>query len=171
MGGIGSGPRPGNVNAVRHGARSDRGGIVLAKLGKRFAPAYRHAVQLRRAVESLISAKHGSVPLLAIAKISTLCRLEVSCRASELAIRDTPNMTADELRQHRSMIVQWSCQRDRLLASLVGDEAGVTVDPWAEVDLQTPPDTRQGTIGKQDESLPVQADEPSEREIQEGQQP
>ena len=124
-----------NVNAIRHGGRSRRHGVVLAKYGKRFSQAYSDSCRLRRQIETLLAGQHGSLNLTQQAKIQTLCRLEQSARASEMLTRDNPDMSSDEVLRHRSMIVQWSAQRDNLLRDLLGDNVGVS-DPWAIFDLQ-----------------------------------
>jgi hypothetical protein len=42
-------------------------------------------------------------------------------------------MPPEEVARQRALIVQWSQQRDNLLAALLGDGAGVA-DPWAALD-------------------------------------
>lgn len=124
------GAPPGNVNAVKHGQRSKRHGLVHAKLGRRFANAYGHANQLRKAVEALVTERHGSLSLLQQAKVQSLLRLEEGIRACEKLIAETPGMDAAEVRQQRYAIAQWTIQRDSLLAALMGDGDG-PADPWA----------------------------------------
>lgn len=119
-----------NTNSVKHGARSQRWGVTLAKLGDRFAPAYFDVCRLRKALERLVAERLGRVTLRERCRIQTLCRLEMSARASEMAIRDNPKMTAEELRTHRTMINQWSLQRDNILAELLGDAPSPS-DPMA----------------------------------------
>lgn len=130
----------GNTNAVRHGGRSNRHGLAVAKLGKRMAGAYIDAARLRRAIEKAVEEKHGSLSLLQLGKIQTAIRHELSCRASETAIRDNPSMPPDQIRQHREYICRWSRERDKLLTELLGDDhqAGGSSDddPWAVVDQQ-----------------------------------
>jgi hypothetical protein len=128
----------GNTNAVKHGGRSNRHGLAVAKLGKRMAGAYIDAARLRRAIEKAVEEKHGSLSLLQLGKIQTAIRHELSCRASEAAIRDNPSMPPDQIRQHREYICRWSRERDKLLTELLGDghQAGgdPADDPWAVVD-------------------------------------
>jgi len=132
-------PAPiGNVNNVRHGMRSKRHGLVHAKLGRRFANAYGHVNQLRKAVETLLVERHGSLSLLQQAKVQSLLRLEEGIRACEKAIAESPNMKPDEVRQQRYAIAQWTMQRDSLLGELLGN-AKATADPWAVLDMPTMP--------------------------------
>ena len=155
---------PGNVNAVRHGQRSKRHGLVHAKLGRRFANAYGHANQLRKAVETLVAERHGSLSLLQQAKVQSLLRLEEGIRACEKLIAETPSMDAAEVRQQRYAIAQWTIQRDSLLAALLGDAAG-PADPWAALaaDLHrrrlppSPPEGRTATRLSHPENATVDA--------------
>jgi len=110
----------GNVNAVRHGARSKRHGVVLARLGKRYAEPYHAALQLRREVETLLGAENGTLTLMQTARIQTLCRLEMSARIAELTLRKDPDLSADAVRQLRHAINTTSRERDNLLAELLG---------------------------------------------------
>ncbi len=129
-------PAPeGNINAVRHGLRSKRHGLVHAKLGRRFANAYGHANQLRKAVETLLVEKHGSLTLLQRAKVQSLLRLEEGIRACEKSMAETPGMPPDEVRQQRWAIAQWTMQRDSLLAALLGDSnlSGKLSDPLSVI--------------------------------------
>lgn len=119
----------GNTNAVKHGLRSKRHGLVHAKLGRRFASAYGHANTLRKAIESLLIERHGGLSLLQQAKVQSLIRLEEGIRACEKVISETPNMAPDEVRQQRYAIAHWTAQRDSMLAELLGDARG-TADPW-----------------------------------------
>jgi hypothetical protein len=64
------------------------------------------------------------------ARLQTICRLELNCRLAELAIRNKQDMPVEELRAERSLVAQWSQQRDNALADLLGD-ATTAVDPWA----------------------------------------
>jgi len=131
-------PAPlGNTNAVKHGLRSKRYGLVHAKQGKRFASAYGHCNQLRREVESLVRQGHGGLSLLQLAKIQSLLRLEEGIRACEKVIAETPKMAPNEVRQTRWSISQWTMQRDSLLAELLGD-CGGKADPWALLDQKSP---------------------------------
>ena len=114
-----------NTNAVRHGQRSNRHGLVHAKLGRRFASAYGHANSLRKAVEAQVKERHGGISLVQQAKIQSLLRLERALRALERAIATTPDMAPDGLRPTaRIAIQQWTLQRDRLLAELLGNGRG-----------------------------------------------
>ena len=111
----------GNVNRVVHGGRSARHGVVLARLGKRFRGAYVDACHLRTHIETLVRQRHGELTLSQVAKIQTLARLEQSSRALELGMRDGGDkMTVDDLIRARTMIGQWSRERDNLLAELLG---------------------------------------------------
>ena len=110
--------------AVRHGGRSKRFGVVLARLGRRFRTSYVDACRLRTYIENLVREKHGELSLFQIARIQTIARLEQSARAVELSIRENPEMPADELRQARHSICQWSRERDNLLAELLGNGPG-----------------------------------------------
>jgi hypothetical protein len=118
----------GNTNAVRHGQRSARHGLVHAKLGRRFAAAYGHAGKLRREIERLLVERHGSLSLVEQARIQSVLRLEEGARALERAIAENPKMEAAELRQQRFAIQQFSLQRDRLLSVLL-DGDGKAADP------------------------------------------
>ena len=124
---------PGNVNALKTGRRSSRPGTVLARLGPRFSQCYQDVCRLRRGVESILKAKHGGVGLVESARVQSLCRLELNCRIAEQTIRETPAMPPDELRALRSLVGQWTSQRDNGLASLLGDGGGVA-DPWQALD-------------------------------------
>ena len=127
----------GNVNSVRHGQRSKRDGVVLAKLGRRFNGAYHDAARLRRAVERLVSERCGGLTLRQRMRIQSACRLELSIRALEMGIRDEPKMGISEMRACRESIARWTVQRDNVLVSLLGDDvAKVDGDAWAAVDRQ-----------------------------------
>jgi len=123
---------PENTNALKHGRRSQRHGIVLAKLGRRFAPAHIDVLRLRRAIEEQVRQRFGGLSLLAMAQVNAACRLEQACRVLELLLRDTPDMGAEETRANRAQLVQWSCQRNNILAGLLGNSiTGPGGDPWA----------------------------------------
>jgi hypothetical protein len=130
----------GNTNAVKHGARSNRRGIVLAKVGRKLAQAYFDCAQLRLAIEDAIRKKHGGLTLMQIGQVQSVIRLELSARACEQTMRDHPDMPPDQLRQNREAIVKWTLQRDKLMAELLGDDrhgnGSQDDDPWAVVDQQ-----------------------------------
>ena len=159
------GGQPSNVNRVVHGGRSQRFGIVFSKLGKRFASQYGDCCRFRREVERLVVAQYGSLSLRRRARTQTLIRLEMSCRACELLIRDTPDMAADEVRQNRSQIVHWSRERDNVLAELLGDGTGVTgeasvINPWDALPAnpqQAPEDAPQSDPAGQGDSEDIEA--------------
>jgi hypothetical protein len=144
---------PGNTNAVRHGGRSRRSGVVLARLGRRFNSAYVDSLRLRRKVDALLKSRYGTLTLLQDAKINTVCRLEQSCRACELLISTTPAMPAEEIARQRSLICQWSCQRDNLLSVLLGDSAGVA-DPWSALDASRHDGQHVGTSADNPQAIP-----------------
>lgn len=121
----------GNVNNLKTGRRSSRPGTVLARLGPRYSQPYQDVCRLRRGVESLLKQRHGRVSLLQAARIQTLCRLELNCRLAELSVRDHRDMSVESLRAERSVIAQWSQQRDNVLMELVGDCGGGSADPLA----------------------------------------
>ncbi len=123
----------GNINGATHGRRSSRPGVVLSRLGKRYAQCYQDVLRLRRGVESILKQSHGRVSLLQAARVQSLCRLELSCRIAEQTLRDTPTLPPEQIQQTRHSIGQWTCQRDNLLAALLGDSGGA-VDPWAALD-------------------------------------
>ena len=161
-------PAPdGNANAYRHGGRTERFGLAHARLGRKFATAYHDLNRLRAAVEGLLRQAHGELTVCQVGRIQTLIRLEESCRACELLIRQNPDMPANELRQHRESIVRWSLQRDKLLGELLGAVASEANpgDPWAVVDqaaaqaVRLPQDRREGPDPASD---PRQAAEPTD---------
>jgi hypothetical protein len=139
--------QPENTNALSSGRRSARPGTVLARLGPRYSQCYRDVLRLRRGVESLLRRQHGGVTLLQGARVQSLCRLELNCRIAEQGVRDNPAMAPEQLRAERSLIAQWTCQRDNLLARLLGDGAG-TADPWAA--LLAPATPGSGPAGQTD---------------------
>lgn len=152
------GAQPGNTNRVTHGGRSQRFGIVLARLGRKFRTSYVDVLRLRRELETILRQQHGELTLLQIARIQTVARLEQSSRALELSIREDQNMAPDALRLARHQIVQWSCQRDRILSELLGGNVGADgTDPWATLDA-TPPESPQD--GHQSDPTPQPDPEP-----------
>ena len=141
---------PGNVNAVRHGQRSKRHGLVHAKLGRRFANAYGHANQLRKAVRTLVAERHGSLSLLQQAKVQSLLRLEEGIRACEKLIAETPSIGRRGGSPATLCDREWTIQRDSLLAALLGDAAG-PADPWAALAAdRAPPSPSPVTTGGAD---------------------
>ena len=127
--GLASSAPLGNTNAVRHGQRSKRHGLVHAKLGRRFASAYGHCNSLRKAVEGLIRQQHGSITLVEQARVQSLLRLEEGIRAVEKMMADNPSMGPEEVRSNRAAIAQWTLTRDNILAELVGN-GKATTNPW-----------------------------------------
>ncbi|MFH1920159.1 MAG: hypothetical protein ABIP48_09780 [Planctomycetota bacterium] len=128
------GGQPGNVNAVRHGHRSKRHGVVLARLGRRFRGAYVDVLKLRLQVEILLRQRYGELSLIQVGRVQTLARLEQSARALELTIRETPSMPAEELRGARHSICSWSRERDNILTELLGGKAVNGSDVWATLE-------------------------------------
>ena len=131
----------GNFCALKNGSRAkpDRAGMMLARLGRRYGGAYCAVNRLRKALETHITGRNGRITLVETSKIQTITRLEASCRVLESSIRKNEDMDPAELHKCRHSIVQWSCQRDRLLAELLGEAATVDGDPWASLDNgQTP---------------------------------
>jgi hypothetical protein len=124
------GGQSGNVNALKNGRRSSRPGTVLARLGKRYCQCYQDVLRLRRGVETLLKRHGGELTLLQGARVQTLCRLELNARLAELSIRTTPDMPTAELRALRSLIGQWSAQRDNALASLLDGNGTAHGSPW-----------------------------------------
>ncbi len=128
----------GNTNALKSGRRSTRPGTVLAVLGRRYSQAYRDVCRLRREVEAKLGGRAALSVFLA-ARLQCLCRLELGCRVSELTIRDG-KLPPEQLRAERSLIAQWTCQRDRLLGELLGNgkAAGSIWDCLAESPRDAP---------------------------------
>ncbi len=96
-------------------------------LGRRYSQAYRDVCRLRREVEAKLGGRDG-LTLYQAARLQSLCRLELNCRTAELSIRDGKPAAAD-LRAERSLIAQWTCQRDRLLGELLGNGKAAG-SPW-----------------------------------------
>ena len=137
----------GNLNNVRHGHRSNRDGVVLAKLGRRFNGAYHDVCRLRVGIERLVSNGHESIPLRQRMKIQSICRLETSIRALEMAIRDDGKMGTAEMRSCRESISRWTVQRDNALNALLGTRDTPTSE-WDEIDQMGVADM--GVEGTQD---------------------
>lgn len=130
---VGKQAMAGNTAAVKHGGRSPRYGIVFAKLGKRFAPAYHDVCRMRKHLERLVIERLGSVQLMERCKIQTICRLEMSVRSCEMTIRDNPEMAPEEISRQRALICQWSCQRDNAISELLGEQRPTSGPDWAGV--------------------------------------
>jgi len=126
----------GNVNALKNGMRSNRHGLVHAKLSRKFGNAYGQINQLRKAIESLLIEKHGGVSLIQQAKIQSIVRLETGCRAVELTERENDSMDPEQLRAQRHSIAQWTRERDNLLSELLGNSCE-SKDPWAALDASS----------------------------------
>jgi hypothetical protein len=127
----------GNANALKHGGRSKRCGLVAARLGDKFSQPYVDAMRLRKAIESQVREKHGELTLEQVGMIQTLIRLELSARALEQSQRESPGMPAGDLLKLREAVIKWSLQRDRILSELLGDDHQASSgndDPWAVVD-------------------------------------
>jgi hypothetical protein len=147
--------QPDNVNSIKHGQRSTRNrfGLVHRKLGQRFASAYGHCCQLRRAVERQVSDAQGSITLQQQALIQTLLRAEESCAAAEKLISENPQLTAEEIRLQRDAIMRWSQQRDNLLAKLLDgkrEAMGSVADLYAQPPQTQPGDDMNDDEGKDD---------------------
>ena len=63
-----------NVNAVKHGLRSKRFGLIMAKPGKRFGSAYADVCRLRREIETIMGSRNGGPTLSERAKAQTILR-------------------------------------------------------------------------------------------------
>lgn len=116
------GAQPGNVNAVRHGMRSERHGLALGVLGKKHRGIYQSAVRFRRAIETALVRAGRQLSLIDHARIQSIVRLEIGARLMEHATRDG-DVPPAEVRSHRAMILQNTLQRDRLLADLLGQSS------------------------------------------------
>lgn len=130
-----SGAAEGNANALRHGIRSQRYGLVLSRLGKRSQSAMHDVQRFRRALEKKLS-DDGKIPLgiRQLCRIQTACRFEAAIRSMELAIReqdqDLPIM--DRLKLHEA-IIRWGNIRDSILTRL-GCRKNANGREWNELD-------------------------------------
>ncbi len=132
-------------------------------MGPKYSQAYADVCRLRKAIERTLGRKHGQLTLIQGARVQSLCRLELNCRIAEQTIRDTPAMPSKELASTRSLIAQWTCQRDKMLAELLGNGKGTAAsDPAAlyampanEQEEQDDPQAVQG----QDDATEIPGDE------------
>jgi len=117
----GPGAPPGNTNRLVHGMKSRRYGLVLSRLADRHHQLGRDIQTVRQAVEALVRERQGKVPLLAVARIQTVCRLETACRIVERSLRDRHAATGEEAALAWERIVRWSAWRDGILTQLLAD--------------------------------------------------
>ena len=124
---------PNPASRAKYVHRAKRNGVVLARLGRRFNGVYHDVSRLRSAIEKLISNGSEILPLRQRMKIQSICRMETSIRAMEMAIRDDGEMGTAEMRSCRESISRWTVQRDNMLAKLIGDR-GEMVSEWDQAD-------------------------------------
>ncbi len=146
---------PGNVNALKSGNRTDRAGIALAQLGKRYAGIYHALKILRRAVEKHVAGPLGTVDLGMGAKINEAVRWEMVARVTQKLIADHPEMPPGETISALNTVANATRQRNAMLGKLL-DGKVTGDDPWAVIDSEPyetiprrehAPDNAQGDVG------------------------
>lgn len=123
----------GNRNALRTGRRSDRHGLVLGSLGKRYEGIYRDVKAFRRTLEAQVPVAQGADNLRRIGLISEACRWELVSRIAQRLIADHPDLAPDQVLVHLNAITNATRNRNAAINRLLGDSPSPT-DPWAAFD-------------------------------------
>ena len=123
-----------NTNAVKHGARSPRNGIVLAALDKRHANITVDLRRLKRTLNPYVQHLQGKDRLKAIAMVNQIARWEMTARVMQKTIV-TGNLSPELMLTYLNGIGQATARRDALLNKLLDGKAGdIADDPWTLLD-------------------------------------
>ncbi|NQT36340.1 MAG: hypothetical protein HQ581_02560 [Planctomycetes bacterium] len=119
---------PGNVNRGRHGARTQRHGIVLTRFAERYTSPAQSAWQLRRSLESLLAESQGGLSVSRVSLVNLACRYELTARIADwhVAQGESDNPVSD------MKTACWAAgMRHRMIEKLGLDGAAVdNADPW-----------------------------------------
>jgi len=139
----------GNSNSIRHGNYSRRYGVVLARIGRKYAGVYHDLCRFRRSLENLVMEIRGKVTLSDTAKIQSACRHEASCRLVEKMLYENPDLKPAEIIKHRESLGRWTAQRDKAIFDILGKDAD-TADSVSSL-YDDPDDEPEATESDQDE--------------------
>jgi hypothetical protein len=151
----------GNTNAVRHGSRSKRSGVVLAALADRHAAIAVDLRRLKRTLDPYVQHRQGADRLKAVAMVNEICRWEMSARVMQKTMA-TESLSPELMLTYLNSIGNATRNRNAMITKLVGDGKGSDgiADPWlalldtpqAAVRDQTLPDVPEAVQGQESAS-------------------
>jgi hypothetical protein len=86
----------GNTANLKHGRNTQRHGLVLGELGKRYAGIHNSAKHLRRVLENLVNATHGGISPEHARCIDLACRYQTTTLVCDRLIRDNQDAAGDQ---------------------------------------------------------------------------
>jgi hypothetical protein len=123
---------PENVNAVRHGGRSRRNGIVLAALASRHAAIAVDLRRLKRTLDPYVQQRQGADRLRAVAMANEICRWEMSSRVMQKTMA-TESLSPELTLSYLNSIGNATRNRNALISKLLDGQVD-PADPWASLD-------------------------------------
>ena len=129
------GGQPGNLNAAKHGARTDRP-VVLGEWGEHHTTSYQHGKHLRRWLERHVTDSQGQVSLEAGLEIDAAVRWEMTAKITQNLIAKNPNLEPDQVVSYLNTIANATRQRNAAVAKLGINGKAADGDPWEKLDSQ-----------------------------------
>ena len=115
----------GNTNRLSHGMRARQDGLLLGKLGRRFAHVRSTTDKLRRALCDAVLATGRPLGTYELAVVQTCCRWERAALMAQKWLRDEGDkLPIEQQAQFIEMAAKASAKRDESLRLLGLDKAG-----------------------------------------------
>lgn len=107
------GPPEGNTNGLRHGARSQRHGILLTQMRRKYPTIYGCVLAFRHWLEQEVTRTKGVLSVPDVAMINLVCTYEMTARIAESRVSagESENPVADMktacwAKQHRQSTLE-----------------------------------------------------------------
>jgi len=130
------GPPLGNTNAITHGLRAQRDGLVMPRMARKLRYIQGYVFKLRKAVEAQVEKTQGKLDLATRSAANLIAHYERASLAIYADLAERGEEMEPETRANLYTKALWAAERrHRLILSLVGDSGGED-DAWAEFDAQ-----------------------------------
>ncbi len=124
---------PSSINSVVHGGRAKKTGLVLQRLGRRYARIYADVLRYRRELQDDLTRSGRRLSVAERGQVQTAARLEMSARILERQCASQADMPPAEVRQHRLQIATWSAWRDRIVTQLYARSSTSGAPDWSAI--------------------------------------
>lgn len=147
-----SGPRPGNLNAAKHGGRIDRRRLTIGELPAQLISVKREGRAYRRALEAEVLAVKGEIGMTDCHLIDTAAAATIQCGICRWLLRNRlETMTVADILRCSQDQVRAKAARDAAVKALGLDTPPPA--PWAVIDatpkaLPTPDDGAVSVTGE-----------------------
>ncbi len=145
------GATEGNTNAAKHGGRTQRHGMVLGNLGKRYRAIQGYVKRLRMDLEAHVRKAHGELTPVHYAEVNLAARYETTALIAQRLVVADPELPAAEVLSLLKTVCWATLERNRAIERLglsgKGQAAGSLWDALDAAQAQARPAARRRRLG------------------------